>query len=291
MRLDVQSYVEKEKEKLKDNFRSIENPKLMIFSSDANGATKSYLKNKIKVGGELGVEVIVKNIKSTRELLDEIYYCKHNTIPTILQLPLDNKFLSTAYNASAELCDVDGFFRYDEIYNSHVFDNILPATPKGILSYLKHWCYEKDEDLSKLSVCIFGRGELVGKPLATMMLPHIGSLSIVTSKTDESTVRKYVEASNILVLCTGKDDLKYIGDYLSDNGVNKLIVDTGVFLGNDNKLHGETYPFLDKIEKFNIDYTPVPKGVGILTTLNLFKNVLMWYVEKDKANLDMIKEI
>lgn len=287
MKLDVQSYVEKQKDKLKKDFRSIENPKLMIFSSDVNGATKSYLKNKIKVGEELGVEVIVKNVDNVNSLYKELRYCRENSIPTILQLPVDNKLLVTAYN-SAKDTDIDGFFRYGEIYKSYTTENILPATPRGIVSYIKHWCDEKSEDLAKLSVCILGRGELVGKPLATMILPHVGTLSIITSKTNRLDVFRIVKMSDIIVLATGDDNLGYLEHCISTK--NKLVIDTGIFVKEDGKLRGEAYPFIDELEKFNVDYTPVPKGVGILTTLNLFENVFIWYAENDKVNWDMIKE-
>jgi hypothetical protein len=121
MKLNVREYVEKEKDILKENFKKIEkqNPTLTIYSNDKNGATKSYLKNKIKVGQELGVNV---------EIIDGLFPPRFNMDnPCILQLPVDNSELLIEYE-NQELdygFDVDGFFQYGDIYNGNIHQLLL----------------------------------------------------------------------------------------------------------------------------------------------------------------------
>lgn len=274
MKLNVREYVEKEKEILKENFKKIEkqNPTLTIYSNDKNGATKSYLKNKIKVGQELGVNV---------EVVDGLFPPRfHMYNPCILQLPVDNTELLIEYE-NQELdygFDVDGFFQYGDIYNGNI-NGVVPSTPKGIIDYLY---YLHRDNLCNLNVAIIGRGKLVGKPLASLLIDKVASLKILTSKSTPLDIQKSFFDNDIIILATGKDN------YLTSNVLdglrcfkNKTIIDTGIFVGENGKLHGELYPILDIIEKDypNINYTPVPGGVGILTTLSLFKNVYKFYKE------------
>lgn len=274
IKLNVKEYVEREKEKLKEKFRSIENPKLFIITdSEDNVATQSYLKSKVRLGEELGVDVQVKYIKTMIDLSYWVSYCNEKQIPMILQLPTKDKKIEMIYNGLKAKSDVDGFFSYEEMYKSY-YNSIIPATPKGIIYYIEEWAKNKGIGSTKdFIVTIIGRGNLVGKPLVMLLASRVGSIHLITSKSPLHLKQYAIKNSNVVILATGnKNSL----DDIEDFGKDKLIVDTGIFRDENNKLCGELTKHLDKLDE-SVDYTPVPGGVGLLTTLNLFENVYSFY--------------
>lgn len=275
IKLNVKEYVERKKQELKEKFRSTENPKLFIITdSEDNVATQSYLKSKIRVGSELGVDVQVKYIKTITDIVYWISYCNEKHIPMILQLPTKDKEIEKIYNEFKSQVDVDGFFSYEEIYKG-LLSSIVPATPKGIVNYIEDWAkFEGYKSMQDLSVTILGRGNLVGKPLVMLLANKVGSINLITSKSPLSLKQYAIKNSNIVILATGN---QHSLDGVDDFGSNKLIVDTGIFRDENNKLCGELTKHLHKLNEDVVDYTPVPGGVGLLTTLNLFENVYSFY--------------
>ena len=275
IKLNVKDYVEKQKIELKEKFRSTENPTLFIITdSEDNIATQSYLKSKVKLGEELGVNVQVKYIKTITDIVYWTSYCNEKHIPMILQLPTKDKEISRIYNEFKSQVDVDGFFSYEEIYNSR-WDGIIPATPKGIVYYIEEWANNKGyKNTQNFTVTIIGRGNLVGKPLVMLLANRVGSIHLITSKSPLSLKQYAIKHSNVVILATGN---QHSLDGVEDFGNNKLIVDTGIFRDENNKLCGELTKHLHKLNEDVVDYTPVPGGVGLLTTLNLFENVYSFY--------------
>lgn len=279
MKLDVKSYVNNELELLAEEFKKIGRPKkLWIFTDHSSVAAESYMKSKINVGKKVGVDVEVISLESTEQFLHKIDEAIDQEIPTILQYPVGKEY-KEIYNLMEPHTDVDGFFNYEDVMQGNT-NGIIPATPKGIVKYLHKWCMEKKTDLSTKNVVILGRGELIGKPLAALLIPQCGSVSMVTSKTLFWIKDSLIERADIIILATGNDQ-SLDGMILSQA---ELVIDTGVFRDVNNKLYGEFGAYLknlsqsmvDLIES-DIDYTPVPSGVGILTTMSLFDNVLQFY--------------
>ncbi len=279
MKLDVKSYVNNELELLAEEFKKIGRPKkLWIFTDHSSVAAESYMKSKINVGKKVGVDVEVISLKSTEQFLKKIEEAIDQEIPTILQYPVGEEY-KEIYNLIEPYTDVDGFFNYEDVMQGNT-DGIIPATPKGIVKYLHKWCMDKKTDLSTKNVVILGRGELIGKPLAALLVPQCGSVSVVTSKTPFWLKGRLIDYANIIILATG-DNKSLNGMILSDA---ELVIDTGVFRDKDNKLYGEFGSYLNGLSESMvktidsyIDYTPVPNGVGILTTMSLFDNVLQFY--------------
>lgn len=278
MKLNVDEYVTKEKLKLADKFRSIENPKLWILTDHSSVAAESYLRSKTKIGNELGVDVDIVDIGSEQELKDVVKHSIQYNVPIILQLPCKKEYVDI-YNELKPKTDVDGFFAYEDIYKGNV-DGIVPATPKGILKYIHRWCIGKNKELNKLTVTILGRGELVGKPLAALLNKRIGTLNVLTSRTHQRIKDEILAKTHIVILATGND--MSLGDSILSKA--RLVLDCGVFRDDNGKLYGEFTKYLNQFPEDirrmleeDIDYTPVPKGVGILTTLSLFDNVYQLY--------------
>lgn len=276
IKLNVKEYVEREKEKLKEKFRSTENPTLFIITdSEDNVATQSYLKSKVKLGEELGVNVQVKYIKIITDIVYWTSYCNEKHIPMILQLPTKDKEISNIYNEFKSQVDVDGFFSYEEIYKSRC-NGIVPATPKGIVYYIEEWANNKGyKNTQNFTVAIIGRGNLVGYPLTMLLAKRVGAIHLITSKSSLALKQYAIKNSDVVILATGQ--LNSL-DGVEDFGKNKLIIDTGIFRDENNKLCGELAKHISKLDD-SVDYTSVPGGVGLLTTLNLFENVYSFYKE------------
>lgn len=292
MKLNVKDYVSERKEMLKEKirstFRSDEKLKLIVLSNTSDERTLAYMRNKVKVGAELGIEVKVIDLKDNSQLR-RIMMQNAGEVPTILQLPCKDNQMEKVYQKLNEQykTDIDGFFHYENIYKGKLWD-IIPATPKGIMIFIAHQKMGKQIRVDKYdnligNVVIFGRGELIGKPLSILMLKHCKSLQVMTSSsTEEERIQTFKNADTI-ILATGKDN--YLNEkYIEGNTKSKLIIDTGIFMGDNGKLHGELYPILPFIENDeNIKYTPVPSGVGLLTTWSLFENVYDFYFNKLKG--------
>lgn len=274
IKLNVKDYVEKQKIELKEKFRSTENPTLFIITdSEDNIATQSYLKSKIKLGEELGVNVQVKYIKTITDIVYWTSYCNEKHIPMILQLPTKDNEISNIYNEFKSQVDVDGFFSYEEIYKSRC-NGIIPATPKGIVYYIEEWANNKGyKNTQNFTVTIIGRGNLVGYPLTMLLAKRVGAIHLITSKSSLALKQYAIKNSDVIILATGQ--LNSL-DGVEDFGKNKLIIDTGIFRDENNKLCGELTKHISKLDD-SVDYTSVPGGVGLLTTLNLFENVYSFY--------------
>ena len=298
---DIDKFIELKKNSIKQRLEGIDNhikPKLHIFYdiNYENEATKSYLKSKINMGKELGIEVILRPLNGV--ILSLLYYVNEVDFQdgTILQLPASEDIQKT-YKELYKRSDVDGFFNIDCVYNN-TENEVLPATPKGIMEYLEYFLKERGngKKINKMNVLIMGRGKLVGKPLAAMMLNKCATLQIATSKTKITDLKVMYRNADIIILATGdKNSLSMIPKTYTlgksaktkpKNCSKKIIIDTGIFKNEDGSLRGEfnifewgQTPILNESVLF---YTPVPKGVGRLTVISLFDNVL---INADKKGL------
>lgn len=278
MKLDVKCYVEKEKIKLKEKFRSIEKPRLWILTDHSSVAAESYMRSKIKVGQDVGVCVEVKDISDLNMLSDVMLEAQDKSIPTILQLPCD-PIIKSIYETKKPKTDVDGFFAFESIYKNNILE-IIPATPKGIVSYISSRC--ATSDLKNKNIVILGRGELVGKPLTNMLIGSCASISVITSKTNYDTKVSLLKNANVIILATGNDES--LMDISLDNA--EIVIDCGVFRDSNGKLYGEFSKYINKYPEIteDVDYTPVPGGVGLLTTLSLFDNIYQYYNKGENCN-------
>lgn len=255
MELNVKEYVEKNKEILKKEItESGLKPKLTIIKNNNDPRSDAYVRNKIKDCKEVGIEV---------ELTTE--FKKEYTNPTICQLPYDgltNKEAIEKANIPPQL-DVDGF---------NVLSDYKPCTPMGVVNYLKH-LNRLDVDTN---VVIIGRGELVGKPLVDILMNDknlCSTVSVITSKTPKHIARLVVLNANVIITATGHSlDIDLLDMILPQT----TIIDCGIQVV-DGKLSGDIdkryYPYFGRIA----DYTPVPKGVGLLTRLTLLQHIWNYY--------------
>lgn len=252
-------------------------PKLKIVTTGDNKAGQVYVRNKVRKAKEIGIEVVEKHFDSlTQDEADKTFF--ENMLPTIYQLPItgdvDLKRLILCHAPGFAILDVDGFL---SPYNTSVLfsggkPDQLPCTPAGIIELLDAY----DIDPAEKCVCIIGRSNIVGRPLAAMFEHRNATVILCHSKTPIGTLINSVRMADIIVSATG-----YYGTLserlLYDYGVDiseKVLVDVGINRDESGRLRGDIDPALYKQA---YAYTPVPGGVGPMTVAMLMSNVIECY--------------
>jgi len=249
-------------------------PKLCIILVGDDPANISYVKSKQKSCNEIGILCdlnILPFSTSQDELLGLINTLNNDTeVDGILvQLPLpkhidQNVILQTVDYKK----DADGLHPMNVGLLNVSNDAILPCTPKGILSLLK----AEDIAITGKHCVIIGRSNLVGKPMAQLMLRENASVTVCHSKT--RNLPYLTRQGEILIIAIGHVNLVN-ADMLKEGAV---VVDVGIN-NVDGKLVGDLYNSIDvtNIEKKAAAITPVPGGVGPMTIASLMENVVEIY--------------
>lgn len=258
-------YVTFRKEEIKNLVSKLEiKPHLVIVQLNEDPASNAYVKGKLKDANELGVnaELIKLPIETAQEdLLKKIEELNKNPEIDgfIVQMPLpkqiDEEEVKLAVNPEK---DVDGF---------HPLSKLNPCTPQGIINYLDH----EQVTLQGKNALVIGRSNIVGKPMAKMLLAKNCNVTVVHSKTSKEDMHRYVANADIIVIAIGR--MHYL-DESYEYKKDAVIVDVGISR-DENGLHGDAVPNLPVRLQ-----TPVPGGVGLLTRLALYENLLTIYNKK-----------
>ena len=252
---NIKEWIKEEKEKLKDAIAHIGTPmKLTIIQVGDNEASNRYVRNKIRDCEEVGIAAELVKLDPeglTSEKLQYLVNLQQN--PVIVQLPLPSGVAVPVINPGV---DVDGF---------HPMSNFVPCTPGGIMDFLREVGYANGE--GKFSV-VMGRSEIVGKPMAKLLQDGNWTVATVHSKTPEAVKRYLLQAADLVVCAIGK-----AGVLKSSEAPNAFIVDVGINFNSEGKLVGDVLVNDEKPERV----TPVPGGVGLMTRLQLLKNVVEYY--------------
>lgn len=263
---NIKEYTARKKEELKkyliDNNLHL---KTVVIMVGENAASEAYVRGKVKDCSEVGIECEVRrfdeNIPET-ELLGEVAKC--NTDPEIdgyiVQLPLPKHINETNIIEAIDYHkDIDGFTKQSLVN---------PATPQGILTYLEDNNF-KFEDANAV---VIGRSNIVGKPMARLLLAKNCNVTVIHSKTSEFNKKLAVGKADLIVVATGHRNT--ITDSDLPKYVNKdacFIVDVGMNRNDEGKLCGDC-------ESVTVcEKTPVPGGVGLLTRLALLNNIVKLY--------------
>lgn len=236
----------------------------MIVLANDDPASAAYDRGKMKDGGEIGANVEMTKFSpevSEKELLAAIQ--RFNEDPSIdgiiVQLPLPKHISEEKVKqAVSPRKDVDGF---------HPLSTFYPCTPYGIILYLEHEGFS----FRGKNAVVLGRSNIVGKPMAKMLLQKDCNVTVLHSKTSEADKAFYIAHADLIVVaigCQGFLDKRF--NYKKE----AVVVDVGINRGDDMKLHGDAVPGLPVALQ-----TPVPKGVGLLTRLALMENLVKAYLE------------
>ena len=252
----------------------------IIVGNDA--ASSIYVKNKRKSAKEVGIESfqyeLSENIQE-KELLELINELNLNSdVDGILvQLPLPKHINSDLIIDSIDVNkDVDGF---NVINAGKTFigrDSVIPCTPLGCLLMLKSIKIE----LKGKNAVIIGRSNIVGKPMAQLLLNEDCTVTIVHSKT--FNIQALVKEADIVVAAVGSANLvkgSWIkkGAVVIDVGINRLKVE------NKNILVGDIN--FNEVKDIASYITPVPGGVGPMTIACLLMNTVFQCAKRNNVSI------
>lgn len=243
-------------------------PGLAVVIVGDNPASQVYVRNKSLACQKVGFysEVHAMTAETTMdELLAKIEELKNNSkIHGILvQLPLpkhlDEKAVIAAIPPEK---DVDAFHVVNTGKIMLGDYNFLPCTPAGVMKLLEH----ENISISGKECVVVGRSNIVGKPMAMLLLHDNGTVTICHSRTKD--LAEVTRRADILVVAIGKADF-ITGDMVKEGVV---VIDVGMNRREDGKLTGDV-DFNSVSEKASA-ITPVPGGVGPMTITILLENTL-----------------
>jgi len=244
-------------------------PKLVVVQVGEDPASASYIKKKIESCAAVGMRSEHKHLpeKTTlEELMATVNVLNKDPDVTgfIVQLPLPKHLEShvpDVIKAIDPMKDVDGFGAYNlgKMFLSPEFEHLPPATPAGVIELLK---YYKIEIAGKNAV-VLGRSNIVGKPLAVMLLNRGATVSVCHSQTKD--IASYTKNADLLFSAVGKAKL-VTNDMVKPRAV---VIDIGVNRV-DGKLAGDVD--FDAVSEVASAITPVPGGVGPMTVASLIRN-------------------
>lgn len=257
--MNIKDYVTLRKKELKMAIQEMgKKPSLAIINTLKSPATDSYIRGKVKDAEEIGINAEVFYFEESltiEEFQKQIKELPHDAI--ILQLPLHPNYAphkNKLLNTIPYYKDVDGL---------GAFADFKPCTPSGIMSFL----LENKVPIIGQNVVIIGRSDLVGKPLARLMLDQNATVTLCHSYTKD--LAQYTLNADIIVCAIGKPGM-LTADHVRYDG-SQIVIDVGINRVN-GKLCGDVSPEVKDCVKY---LSPVPGGVGLLTRLALMENTFM----------------
>lgn len=261
--------------KLYNNIELKGKAKLVVFTVGNDPASKVYVRNKQKACEKVGIEfenVVVDEDMKYCDFEDLIVHILRKDVYSItstykhygmiLQLPAPEKFVECFNETVPEIFDVDGFG--DKNFKALMTGGLpynLPATPKGIVTLLNNY----NIDVIGKHVVIIGRSNIVGKPLAQMMLNRDATVTICHSKTQN--LSEITRTADILIVAAGKP--KFINDTHVKDGV--VVIDVGINRTPEGICGDVDF---DRLKIKCAAITPVPGGVGPMTVYSLVENLI-----------------
>lgn len=243
-------------------------PGLAVILVGDDPASKIYVGNKKKACAEVGFnsfEHILPESTEQGELLELIEKLNHDpSVHGILcQLPLPKHIDERAIiNAISPKKDVDAFHPAN-VGKIMIGDyDFLPCTPAGVMELI----HSTGVSVGGKKCAVIGRSNIVGKPMAMLLLHENGTVTICHSKTKD--LEKECREADILVAAVGRAKL-IKGDMIKEGAV---VIDVGMNRDENGKLCGDVD--FSEAEKRASYITPVPGGVGPMTIAMLMKNTL-----------------
>ncbi|MFN6832269.1 bifunctional methylenetetrahydrofolate dehydrogenase/methenyltetrahydrofolate cyclohydrolase [Enterococcus hirae] len=250
------------------NTKSI-SPGLVVLLVGENPASQVYVRNKERSAKSIGIHSKVERYPSTiseETLLAEIE--KYNQDPNfhgiLVQLPLpkhiDEEKVLLAIDPKK---DVDGFHPMNLGRLLAGNPDKIPCTPYGIMKMFAAY----DIDLAGKRALVIGRSNIVGKPMAQLLLMADATVTIAHSKT--ANLAELAKEADILVVAIGR------GHFVTKEFIKPgaVVIDVGMNRDEHGKLIGDVK--FDEVEPLASYITPVPKGVGPMTiTMLMYQTVL-----------------
>ena len=241
---------------------------LAVIIVGDNSASRVYVNNKKKACAEVGIESFeyaLPESTTEKELVELIEKLNNdNRVNGILcQLPLPAGLDEKAViNSISPAKDVDAFHPVNVGHIMIGDYSFLPCTPAGIMEMLRYYNIE----IKGKNCVVIGRSNIVGKPMAMLLLQADGTVTVCHSKT--KNLAEITRAADILVAAVGKP--KFVtADMVGDGAV---VIDVGMDRDENGKLCGDVD--FEAVEKKASYITPVPGGVGPMTITMLLENTV-----------------
>lgn len=242
-------------------------PCLAVILAGNNPASQIYVKNKIKSCEEVGIKSLAFTFGedvSEKQLIELIETLNaDNTVDGILvQLPLPKGINEEAVCSHiADSKDVDGFSPYNVGGLVLGRDSFESCTPKGCMKLIK----STGIDVCGKRAVVVGRSNIVGKPMAMMLLKENATVTICHSKTEN--LSEVTKEADILVAAVGK--AKMITADMVKKGA--VVIDVGMNRTADGLCGDVDFESVKEVASF---ITPVPGGVGPMTIAMLMSNTV-----------------
>ena len=243
-------------------------PGLAVVVVGDNPASAVYVRNKHKACLDVGIESF--DIRFPADVSEEeLLSCidnlnKDSKVDGILvQLPLpDHISEERVINRITPEKDVDAFHPANVGRIMIGNPSFLPCTPAGVVELLKHYNVNSE---GKRCVVI-GRSNIVGKPMALLLLGLNGTVTVCHSRT--RNIAEICREADIIVVAIGRAGF-LTADMVKPGAV---VIDVGINRNNEGKLCGDVD--FEQVEKVASMITPVPGGVGPMTITMLLRNTL-----------------
>ena len=239
---------------------------LAVIQVGADPASSVYVRNKKKACAYIGIESLSYELPeetTEEELLALIQKLNDNPdVHGILcQLPLPKHICEDhVIQAIDPQKDVDGFHPQNVGALVVGKKGFVSCTPAGIIQLLKR----SNIEIAGKHCVVIGRSNIVGKPMALLMLRENATVTICHSWTEN--LKEICKEADILIVAIGKP--RYIGaDYIKEGAV---VIDVGIHRNEENKLCGDVR--FEEAEQIASYITPVPGGVGPMTIAMLMSN-------------------
>lgn len=243
-------------------------PALAVIIVGEDPASQLYVRNKQRACEDVGIlsEIYTLGENVSQESLEYIINSlaeRRDIDGILLQMPLPKGLDPVkALKCIPPEKDVDAFHPDNVGHIMRGDYRFLPCTPAGVMELLRRY----DIDISGKECVVIGRSDIVGKPMAMMLLHSGGTVTICHSKTQN--LAEHTRRADILVSAVGKAGF-VTADMVKEGAV---VIDVGINRGADGKLCGDVD--FAAVEPKAGYITPVPGGVGPMTVAMLMKNTV-----------------
>lgn len=252
--------------KMKEQNQTV--PGLVVLLVGDDPASQIYVRNKERSAAKVGIyskiERLPKEITEAELIKQITYYNEDPSIHGILvQLPLPEHINEEqVLNAIDPKKDVDGFHPVNMGHLLSGHPTQLPCTPYGIMKLLAAY----NISVAGKQALVIGRSNIVGKPIAQLLLMADATVTMAHSKT--KNLKELAKQADILVVAIGKGHF-ITKDYIKDGAV---VIDVGMNRDENGKLMGDVA--FDEVAPLTSFITPVPKGVGPMTITMLLEQTV-----------------
>jgi methylenetetrahydrofolate dehydrogenase (NADP+)/methenyltetrahydrofolate cyclohydrolase len=242
-------------------------PVLAIISFAAKSDSQGYLKTREKLANELGITLKVSNYKqvpSEQELIKQIVSLNNNKLVhgIIIDRPLPKKLNEfKIFSAIAVSKDIDGCHPLSSGYLMQGYNGYTPNTSAAVMALLKYYKIA----LKGKDVVVIGRSKNVGLPMLPLLLKENATVTVCHKQSKNIPIK--AKASEIIIVAVG------VPNFINQKFINKnsIVIDIGTNYTSDNRVVGDVDPKIyNKVKAFS----PVPGGIGPITNIILFANLI-----------------